>query len=395
MPPDLSRTTIIRSPGLLIAPFDNGAAVFDVLEERMYLVGPAAVALLGSDEPATIDELVEALADVEGVELGDTRALLTRAAQELTDLGLLGRNRPPEPIEPLVPSITAPDAGWTVGATHPLLDRSLAFCGPDPELIDAIDTLLASPTGAAEPTIYFGAVPTDGGGIDVIDDSLWHLEDRDRLLWQLPSIVNYTVSHSGAMVVAHAGAIRTPGGRIALVTGPINTGKSTLVAALVRSGCDYLGDESIGIDANLHAWAYPKPLTLDPTSQALVGLDPVGESLTAGEHRRPDEIRTDAVSLSGDVGPIDLVVHTAYRPDAPAAAQRSDRRHAIELLATNTLNLARVGSVGLATLCRVAETVPIVSVTHSDTIGLADRIVGVDADPELLVAGGRGWGTAR
>ncbi|HET8929821.1 MAG TPA: hypothetical protein VFN21_04105, partial [Acidimicrobiales bacterium] len=178
---------------------------------------------------------------------------------------------------------------------------------------------------------------------------------------------------------------RTPDGRLVVVTGPMNTGKSTLVAALVACGCDYLGDESIGISrSDLHAWGYPKPLTLDPTSQRLAGIDPVGEPLTSGEHRRPQEIGAAAKSLTGNVGKVDLVVHTAYRPQSPPESRRLHPAQAIELLLTNTLNLLRSGRDGFETLCRVAEGVPVVSVVHGDTLELAERIVATGADPDRL-----------
>ncbi len=376
---------IVASPGLLIAPFADGAAVFDTLTETAHLVGPLAAWLLGSDETADLDELVELLIEEAGADPTTARRGLEGAVDTLTGLGLLGRSEHPESPTPRIPRVRTPEPDWFVGATHGVLDRYLAFCGPDRALVEAVDDLLGSPVTDVDPTLYFGLVPDGSGGVDVIDDSLWHFTDVDRLLWQLPTIVNDTVSHSESMVVLHAGAVRTPGGRVVVVSGPMNTGKSTLVAALLARGCDYLGDESIGIDASsLHAWAYPKPLTLDPTSQALVGLDPVGAPLTPGEHRRPEQIRREVSALWGDVGGVDLVLHTAYRPQSPASAVRLSAQQAIELLLGNTLNLVRSGNEGLATLCRVAESVPVVSITHGDTLALAERVVATGADPDRL-----------
>ena len=60
---------------------------------------------------------------------------------------------------------------------------------------------------------------------------------------------------------------------VLLLPGHMNAGKSTLTAALIQAGCDYLGDESIGIRHNtLAAVAYPKPLSLDATSREFLGL---------------------------------------------------------------------------------------------------------------------------
>ena len=377
---------ICCSPGLAVVTSSIGTVVFDPLTETAHLVSPIAAWLLSSDEPSTIDELVRIIVEETEADEQEARATLEQGVDTLTELGLLGRDEAPDRPATLVPRVREPEPGWTVGAAHGLIDRYLAFCGPDAELIEAVDDLMGAPLEGVDPTIYMGIQPVETGGIDVIDDSHWHLESADRLLWQLPAIVNYTVSHSDSMLVMHAGAVRTPHGKIVLVTGTMNTGKSTLVAALIKAGCDYLGDESIGVDADLHVWAYPKPLTLDQSAQRLVGIDPPGEPLTVGEHRRAPEIRSEAESLAGDNGLVDLVVHTAYRPDDPPRGERLNGAQALELLVSNTQNLGRVGGAGLEVLCALAESVPVVSITHGATMSVADRIVEVAADPDLLVA---------
>jgi hypothetical protein len=37
--------------------------------------------------------------------------------------------------------------------------------------------------------------------------------------------------------------VRTPDGAVVVATGPIDAGKSMRMAALIRSGCDRIGDE--------------------------------------------------------------------------------------------------------------------------------------------------------
>ncbi len=392
---DQTQAGVAPSPGLVLAPFANGAAVFDPFEEKTHLVGPVAAWLLGTDEPIVVDELVDLLADETDVDEATARSALEAAVATLVDLGLLGRDEALEAPARRIPTIDRPEEGWTVGASHGIIDGHLAFCGPDAEVIAAADELLGSPAPGVEPTVYFGLIPDGSGAIDLIDDSRWHFPTLGQLLWQLPGVVNDTVSHLHSMAILHAGAVRTPGGRIILVTGPMNTGKSTLVAALLAAGCDYLGDESIGIDpSSQHAWSHPKPLTLDPTSQQLVGLDPLGEPFTAGEHRRPQEIRPGTVSLHGDAGPLDLVVSTAYRPAAPPESVRLDPQRTLELLLMNTLNLLRSGAPGLATLCRVAEHVPAVSFVHGDSVALAEQLVAAEADPDRSITGTPATGDA-
>jgi hypothetical protein len=64
---------------------------------------------------------------------------------------------------------------------------------------------------------------------------------------------DFAVVHSG--VVAH-------GGRAILLPGPTSTGKSTLVAELVRRGAAYCSDEYALLDAEGRVHPYPRPLLL-------------------------------------------------------------------------------------------------------------------------------------
>lgn len=75
------------------------------------------------------------------------------------------------------------------------------------------------------------------------------------------------------VLVLHAGSVRDPDGRI---TGLPEAGKSTLTAALVMAGCDYLGDELVGVRADSpRAAGFPRVPALDETSrhvlEALLG----------------------------------------------------------------------------------------------------------------------------
>ena len=368
--------TIERSAGLVSVPFLDGAVVFDAVCETTHVVGPVAAWLLGSDEPATIDDLVEILVSETDINAATATESLTRAITTLANRGLIGRTEQPGPVECVRRLIDEPAPGWTVGETHSVLDATFAFCGPDHGLLAAVDERWGSPVLDANPTMYFGLEPTGDGGIDVIDDARWHFDQVDRLLWQLPTIVNLTAARTETMAVLHAGAVRTPTGEVILITGPIDAGKSTLIAALIRAGSDYLGDESIGIDpSTIHAWAYPKPLTLDATSQRLTGLDPVGQRLTPDEHRRAQEIRSDAKSLIGSSGSVDLIIATSYQPQANQEWRALDPRDAIEVLLKNMLNLRRSGPAGLTALSRLATETPVLRVIHDDAVALAERIV--------------------
>lgn len=100
-------------------------------------------------------------------------------------------------------------------------------------------------------------------------------------------------------VFIHAGVVRGADGAI-VVPGRSMSGKTTLVAALVRAGASYLSDEYAVLEPNGLVWPYPRSLSF----------------------RDPDGGRTDvAPSVLGRQAPhqgvsVKLVVTSTYRPGA-------------------------------------------------------------------------------
>lgn len=105
-------------------------------------------------------------------------------------------------------------------------------------------------------------------------------------------------------VVAH-------GDRTVAVPGASGLGKTTLTAALLMDGWDYVSDEALALDrASGDLVGYPRPLALSHASARLLGIDPVGAGvhthegpvvraaqLGASIARRPAPV-TDVVLLS-------------------------------------------------------------------------------------------------
>lgn len=381
---------ILRAPASIsFAEFGDGAIVHDGATSRAHRIGPIAAYVLAAamDGIVDVEELTREFATVHDADPSELAAVLRSTVDGLREAALLvepGRShdhataavaparRRPEPVRP---SITAPAAGWTVGRTHPYLEKKLAICGPDPGLIAMIDEFLGDPVSGEEPDTLF-AVQPDDDHIELIDDSRWRFSSPDQLLRQLPNALNLFAGRSTRSIVLHAGAVRTRDGRIIAITGTIDAGKSTLVGALVRSGADYLGDEAIAIDtAARHLHGYPKPLTLSPESQGLLGLQGPPDHPTAMMHRRADEIRDDASAIGGRIGPIDLIVNVRHDRAASITSDRLEPEPALRMLLENTLNPDLAGSSGLRTLVKLAESVPVVHIRHGDAIELAHRLL--------------------
>ncbi len=132
------------------------------------------------------------------------------------------------------------------------------------------------------------------------------------LLWYL----NRLAATTPHRVTIHAGAVAGPYGAVVL-PGPPGAGKSTMTAALVRAGCDYLSDELAALDLDgrgVHP--FPRPLALHPTSVALLAAGPGGPPARTADG-------ADAVTRPGREGgllaPSRSLGATVARPTPPAA----------------------------------------------------------------------------
>lgn len=147
---------------------------------------------------------------------------------------------------------------------------------------------------------------------------------RKGALEALESEVHFAVaSRSRDMAFVHAGVVEWEGGAI-VIPGLSMSGKSTLVAALVRAGATYCSDEYAVLDHDGSVHPYPRRLVMRE------GKYPPG--------------RYSAASLGGRVAthpvPLRLVVSTRYIPGAQWAPRPLSPREAALRLLDNSL-LAR------------------------------------------------------
>lgn len=370
---------VIVSAGVLLAPFGSGALAHDALTGTAHVLDPVAAWVVArADDAVAFGVLVDEATQVAAGTRADVEAGLAAGVAELRRLGLLDRADGYQAPTPMRGSDRrAGDA--SLGGVHAVLDHGIAFRGPDTDLLAEIDRFLGTVLDDREATLVFDVEPV-GDEVLLTTADEWRFPSRAGFWAQLPGVVNEYAARSHGHPVLHAGAVRTPDGRLLLVPGRVDAGKSTVVAALVRAGCEYLGDESIGIrPGTLEAVAYAKPFTLDATSRELLSLPP-----SDAPHLAVEELRADVVRLVGDVGTVDHIVLPEYvgpRPTDPEATlaepvvTRLDPVGAVRALLANTLNLARSGQVGLETLCALAESVPVTRVAHTDSLAVADAIV--------------------
>lgn len=171
------------------------------------------------------------------------------------------------------------------------------------ELERCLDPLL---TDHAPEVEYVLTVPTGDvtGCLRLGDEVLYQSPARSllyaRLLWHINLSA---VAASQRHVLLHAAAAADQDGRAVILCAPMESGKTTLVAGLVRSGLRYLTDETVALRTEDRSIvAYPKALSLDPGSWTLF----------------PD-LRPESTPDSADLHALQWQVPaTKIRPDAVA-----------------------------------------------------------------------------
>ena len=347
-------------------------AVYDLVADRVVIIDRVAGWLLDADtEP--IERLVAKAVAATGAPAAQVESDIRAGIEALSDAGLINRQHPYPPLKPLIgrPLI---DDGRAVGATQALLDEVLAFRSSDEALLREIDDYLGLTDTVSSPTLIFDVEPTGDGEIHLLAAEEWRFDERSSFFVQLPGVINDFASHTHSMLVLHAGAVSTPDGRLLVLPGMPDAGKSTLTGALVQAGCDYLGDEMTGVlPETLEVVGHPRALALDKQSRELLGLD---DADALSPYVAPNLLRSEVAALEGPAGTITEVLLPTYDPQvvAPQFEQLSPL-DALKALLTTTMNLDRCGEPGWRTLCQLVHNVPVRRVTHAGAPELARHLV--------------------
>ena len=176
-----------------------------------------------------------------------------------------------------------------------------------------------------------------------------------RLLWH---VNRAAVASCADQVLVHAAAAEHDG-RALLFPAPMEAGKTTLVAGLVRAGLRYLTDEAAAIDpGSLRVSGLAKPLTIDSGSwNVLAELEPavdpqVKHYMDTRWHVDVRTIRTDALAVSAAPA---YVIVPRYVPGAKTALAALGRPQALVALCENSFNLNELGQGGLSALASVVR----------------------------------------
>jgi hypothetical protein len=247
-----------------------------------------------------------------------------------------------------------------VGADTPplaLLDFDVVVRVPDAELAKHLTHLwrpLVREDGAAADVAHRLTLSETATGYEVHLDAVRLLATPAKsialqsLLWHAN---RQAIDHSRGSVLVHASAAAHAGTALVL-PGPMGAGKSTLVAALVRAGLDYLTDEVVAVDPGSGlVRPYPKYLSLDPGFGA--PLPPTGVRAFLGDSTlvAADDLRPGAAAR--EPAQPRIVVIPRYEPGAtanleplrPAAALAALAQHAFHIEADAARTLEVLGAL--------------------------------------------------
>ena len=177
-----------------------------------------------------------------------------------------------------------------------------------------LDVFVASPAQPADPPVVTVRRLADGYAVTATGqpDAGGHAYNAVDATTLVLAILNAAALSGAGCLAVHAGVVARNGRAVAFPA-ESGQGKSTLTAACLRAGLDYVSDEALCLDwRDARVLPYPRPLELSGWSRAAVGL-PAGpcDRLVTAEGLGAKPARSPLV--------LDHLVLLARHADADAA----------------------------------------------------------------------------
>jgi hypothetical protein len=196
----------------------------------------------------------------------------------------------------------------------------------------------------------------------------WLARILNLLMWHINT--EAAARSSAELVLLHAAAASRDG-KAVLLPAPMEQGKTTTVAGLVRSGWQYVTDEMVAVQPrSLRLVPYPRPMSVDRGSwEVLADLRPAHAERVSGQWQVPaSSIRNGAVAEGAD--PI-AVVAPRFRTGGETRMHRVSPGQLVLDLVDCAFAFREDPRRNLETLASLAERVP----GYRLTIGRLDHAV--------------------
>jgi hypothetical protein len=253
------------------------------------------------------------------------------------------------------PEIEAAELGFEAYGVRGVLS---AF--PD-ALLARARSLLPPGWRTCPPTASRFSIAQSDGRYDVrVDDaSRTQTIDLELALGVLDAQIRaYVALRAPQRIFVHAGVVGCDGGAI-VIPGRSFSGKTTLVAALIRAGAAYYSDEFAVLDERGWVYPYPKPLSIR------------GDAARPGDH--------PAASLGAAVGsnplPVGLIAATSYRPGARWQPQRQTPGTGAMALFSNTVPARERPQQALAAVRHAAASALVLEGERGEASEMAGKLL--------------------
>ncbi len=240
--------------------------------------------------------------------------------------------------------------GWAVGFALKSYGMRIGIRSNDPAALDRVREILPGEWEKAEVAIVDRLYSILSGGTGTRANlrrfnllygdhvQLARSMDRDRLFEVFESDLRIFVAEFARhRVFVHAGVVGWKG-RAIVIPGRSYSGKSTLVAELVRAGASYYSDEYAVFDARGRVHPYSKPIELR-------------------EEGKFQQSKVEVTELGGHAGtkplPVGLVLMTQYKDGARWRPRKLTAGKAVLEMLFNTVSARRNPERALTTLERV------------------------------------------
>jgi hypothetical protein len=205
--------------------------------------------------------------------------------------------------------------------------------------------------------------PSPAGRYHLLYGSDFMLSSNDlqslvsHMIWHVNHL---TLRSTGDFFLIHAGAVQAPTGEGILLPAATGHGKTTLVAALVRKGFQYLSDEAGAIDpVSGNLYPYQRALTLKRGHATdfpeLYGIQNGGGWSEAIKWVHPEDIRPGCV---GSPCSLQLIVAPRYLAGAPTEVTPLTPAQTTMELLTKAINLVRYRTRAVPLAAEIGLQVP-------------------------------------
>ena len=161
----------------------------------------------------------------------------------------------------------------------------------------------------------------------------------DAMVTELSSMLHFAVAqHAREVLFVHAGVVGWQG-RAIIIPGKTLSGKTSLVAALVRAGADYLSDEYAVLDTGGLVHPYQKPLS-------------VRDSTGVGKPVRAEDL---GGKIAVNALPVGIVVHTRYETEKTWQPRALSAGEAMMALLENTVMVRKNPKRAMEILARSVQ----------------------------------------